>query len=1383
MRTSAFVSLLTTIALILSPAVAQADEGHPKPPPPQPHCKPAVSVVADRNRVTVKITPDTRYQDTEAAVADDPEPVETPVVMPTDLPTDEPTTPVVMPTSFATEQPVDEPHPYVMPTELASLADGARNLRTTKTVKHPWRNCQAAKYTVWVNNKESDWGATNEPYVKTMTVPYGTKVAAAAWQDVRGYDEVLVSRMAPTAPQNLHDTEITQTSLTLAWTPPADDGGSPVKWYAVHYANGGEDTVFTTSYRAQNLLPGTKYTFEVWAVNEVGASPGAVITVWTDPQPTPPGPPSSLATADVTKTAMTVTWDAPATDGGDAITGYRLEVDGKVVTTADAKDRSYRLTGLRGGTTYDLALYALNEIGESTPAKASGTTAPATAPGPVEAFSVVKVTADSAAITWTAPLDDGGSPVTSYLVSATDEQGHVQAALTKSTNHAFTKLDSATKYTIVVAAKNAVGTGAEDSRTIRTPLKPVPRPDYPGVPRELTSADVQYSSFRLTWQAPAKSGSAPIRDYEVDVNGETYATTTVTSVSVTDRVAGRTYNVQVRARNADGYWGGPAEIAVTTKAQSVPSEVRDLTTASPDQTSIVLNWQAPADEGGSPITNYHVAWGPLPTQQADTGTQTFVKAKGLTAATEYRFAVTAQNATGTSPEVQVVGLTNMDPVPEPQAPLAPANLTAPSVTKSTISLAWDKPASDGGSDVLAYRVYKDGSLWAETEADERTFEFTTLTAGRTYAFDVTAVNQMGESVKAPISVTTTAPTAPGVVQDAKVGEVMQTTIAASWAPPLDDGGRRVLDYTVTWTDGASSKGELVATEEQALIPGLLEATEYTITVQARNEVGRSEAVTLTATTLFTPVPTRVPRPPKSVSATKIQFHGLTLTWTDPDKRAGDFPILGYQVYVDGVESLYTTKKSVNLDGLESGRTYNIGVAIENTIGLGEPKVIPVTMKSSTVPSPVRALNASGPTLTSLTVDWKAPASDGGSVIQKYVVDWFATNDHQDSGMKEVIKETSAEITGLKSGTEYTFRVSAVNAIGASRRAVTSGWTVMRPVPTPKAPDTPEGFAAGPPSQTSVVVSWLPSNSTGGNEPAGYTLTWGNETRQVGPDVTAYRITGLSAATEYTVDIVATNQMGSSAPASVRVLTNMDPVPEPQLPSEPLNLTVAGVGYDSVALTWDKPANDGGANVTEYLITWGGQEARVAFDTAAVVHGLRESTAYTFEVSARNSMGYGPASRVDATTTVKPAPGPTPGPTPKPTPITPAATGTNANGTLNADADPRSLRQTVTGRWPANTTMLSGKTKLVERKSQLVSNAGQNAAMSVTYKSPSIQKAALVLNSKTKEWTLRVWLKPKKVSGSVVVTASAPAKTVNGVRYEPLQASKKFIIKDSAYKKG
>ncbi|MDV6012933.1 chitinase, partial [Haloechinothrix sp. LS1_15] len=84
-----------------------------------------------------------------------------------------------------------------------------------------------------------------------------------------------------------------------------------------------------------------------------------------DPEPPeePPAAPSGLAVTGTTTTTVSLAWQAGGE--GDEVTGYRVIQDGEVVAETEAT--SHTVTGLAADTSYEFAVVAVNEAGESGP--------------------------------------------------------------------------------------------------------------------------------------------------------------------------------------------------------------------------------------------------------------------------------------------------------------------------------------------------------------------------------------------------------------------------------------------------------------------------------------------------------------------------------------------------------------------------------------------------------------------------------------------------------------------------------------------------------------------------------------------------------------------------------------------------------------------------------------------------------------------------------------------------------------------------------------------------------------------------------------------------------------------------------------------------------
>jgi len=301
----------------------------------------------------------------------------------------------------------------------------------------------------------------------------------------------------------------------------------------------------------------------------------------------------------------------------------------------------------------------------------------------------------------------------------------------------------------------------------------------------------------LSWSAPAGPGAPPTgyNLYEgtrpgqiagAPVNGGTPVT--ATSYTVNNLTAGTRYYFAVTAVNASGE-GAPSDEASAT-TDGPPSAPPGLA-AGESNGQVSLSWALPLSNGGSPVTGYNVyistAPGSRGTELTST-TGTTYTATGLSNGTKYYFRVTAVNALGEGPASAQVAVT------PGLAPLPPASVTSPGApfalmagaASGQVSLSWTAPSVTGGSPVTGYNVYMStvpgagGARIASVTATNYTANG--LTNGRTYYFEVTAVNAAGEGpASTQVSATPVAPSGYRVV--AANGQVLSFGELSSYPVP------------------------------------------------------------------------------------------------------------------------------------------------------------------------------------------------------------------------------------------------------------------------------------------------------------------------------------------------------------------------------------------------------------------------------------------------------------------------------------------------------------------------------------------------------------------------------------------------------------------------
>jgi serine protease len=202
------------------------------------------------------------------------------------------------------------------------------------------------------------------------------------------------------------------------------------------------------------------------------------------PSATVPGAPTGLAAAATSTTTATITWAAPADDGGVAITGYVLEesVNGSAYAERDrpsATPPQIEVAGLTPGATYQYRIAAINAEGTgafSAPsAPLTMPTTDVTAPGQVSGFTkgrFIRIgTQYRVTVRWQPPADDGGAPVTDYVARiGTGGRWSSWSDLT-SAGTRLTELRRDTSYRLQVKAVNSAGEGTLAVYRFTTPVR------------------------------------------------------------------------------------------------------------------------------------------------------------------------------------------------------------------------------------------------------------------------------------------------------------------------------------------------------------------------------------------------------------------------------------------------------------------------------------------------------------------------------------------------------------------------------------------------------------------------------------------------------------------------------------------------------------------------------------------------------------------------------------------------------------------------------------------------------------------------------------------------------------------------------------------------
>ena len=245
---------------------------------------------------------------------------------------------------------------------------------------------------------------------------------------------------APAQPTGLA-AEAGNAQATLTWDDPGDASITKyqIKQDAAAWADISGSSASTTSHTAETLTNGTAYTFQIRAVNDHDGDstddPGTASDTVTV-TPGVPAAPASLVTA-AGNAQVTLTWTAPASDNGSAVTGYEYTSNADAATPAwtdvpdsgsdgRADETEYTVSSLDNNTTYAFAVRAenANGPGAATPTLRATPAHPDAPPRPID-FAAAPGH-ERVRLSWTAPAN-ASLVLTSYQYRQSTDGARVGA--------------------------------------------------------------------------------------------------------------------------------------------------------------------------------------------------------------------------------------------------------------------------------------------------------------------------------------------------------------------------------------------------------------------------------------------------------------------------------------------------------------------------------------------------------------------------------------------------------------------------------------------------------------------------------------------------------------------------------------------------------------------------------------------------------------------------------------------------------------------------------------------------------------------------------------------------------------------------------------------
>ncbi|XP_077374073.1 titin-like [Festucalex cinctus] len=1015
--------------------------------------------------------------------------------------------------------------------------------------------------------------------------------------------------------------EVSSDYVSISWEPPQYTGGCQLDNYVVEkrdITNMEWQTVSATTVRTAikvtKLKAGNEYQFRVFAENRYGKSAAITSSVVLAQYPfSVPMATGTPFVSTVSKYSMLVEWAPPSSDGGSAVTGYHLERKEKnsILWTKLNKfaihDPRFKTTGLEEGIAYEFRVFAENIAGLSPSSKISDCYVardPCDAPGKPEA---VVITKDNITLQWAKPANDGGSSIIGYVVEKKElpDGRWMKANFTNVIENQFTitGLTGGQSYEFRITAKNGAGVWSKPSESITIFAEDVIEGPSVFMDPKFKSPIVVQAGETFTIEADYFGKPLPdvrwLKDGE-EINQATPRTDikntlTHTTLIVRDctRVDGGRFVLSLT--NIDGTTSMPVNVKVLDRPGSPDGPLR-VKAVSAEKCH--LHWNPPLHDGGASVSHYivekretsRVTW---------TGVDPHVesvsyKVTKLTPGREYIFRVCAVNKFGVGEFLESEPFIAQNPFKTPSAPSTPI---ASAVTGDSVMLTWERPETDGGSEIDGYILEKrdkDGVRWTKCNKrrlNDLRFRCTGLTEGHYYQFRVSAENTAG--VGAPSEASDyikmcDASYPPGPPTNLKVTDHSCSTVSLSWSKSIYDGGAPITGFVVEMKEAADDEWITCTpyTEDtKDTIKGLRENVEYNFRVRATNVNGVGEPVDLPGSVVAAE---KLEHPEVELDSVLRKLVNVRACSTlhlyvairgkpEPEvhwsKEGGP---LSERAQIE-VTGSYTSLMIENVNRNDTGKYL---LTATNCMG---SKSAFINVRVLDTPSAPTNLQVKDVQRDSVFVSWEAPLIDGGAVISHYVVEKREEARKVFTSVCSNCTRNSCKIGNLQEGCFYYFRVLAVNEYGSGQAAETTEPVKMSEVPLP-----PGKITQSYVTSDSVQLSWEKPDHDGGSKITRYIVEMqakGHDKWTTCSESKSLEtvINGLAKGMEYFFRVSAVNEKGKSEPKLLSTpVTVKDTSAEPVInllsstfsvkAGNDLRIDVPFKGVPQPTVTWKKDGN-------------------------------------------------------------------------------------------------------------------------------------------------------------------------------------------------------------------